>query len=222
MLESNNPHMSIRTQCRLLGINRSSLYYKANDRFNSQSLEMMKLLDEKHTDKPFYGVKKMTVFLREKGYGVGRDRVRGLLRHMGLFAIHPGPNTSLRRQDHKVYPYLLRGMSIQRTNQVWSTDITYIRLKEGFVYLVAIIDWYSRYVLSWKLSNSLDTEFCWEHTESNESFFKLVVQSNTAGMPEYLLYGGSGGSQLYEKPCWDEYQGQRITQLGERYAGLWK
>ena len=120
----------------------------------------MNLLDEQHTKRPFYGVRKMKQHLMCLGYSVGKDHVRTLLRHMGLKAVYPAPKTSQPHPEHKKYPYLLKGFRIVRPNQVWSADITYIRLFKGFAYLVAIIDWFSRYVLSWRLSNSLDTDFC--------------------------------------------------------------
>lgn len=122
----------------------------------------MRLLDEQYTRTPCYGVLKMTIYLRNLGYQVNAKRVRRLLRTMGLEAIYQKPNTSQPNPEHKVYPYLLRGMVIDRCDQVWSTDITYIRLKSGFVYLVAVIDWYSRYVLGWALSNTLEADFCIE------------------------------------------------------------
>ena len=122
----------------------------------------MRLLDEQYTRTPFYGVLRMTAWLQRQGYAVNEKRVRRLLRTMGLMAIYPRPKTSLPAPSHQVYPYLLRGVAITRPNFVWSTDITYVRLAHGFVYLVAIMDWYSRYVLAWRLSNSLETHFCLE------------------------------------------------------------
>ena len=122
----------------------------------------MNLLDEQYTRTPFWGVRNMTTYLRNRGYQVGKDRVRTLLRNMGLVAIFAKPNLSKPHLQHKIYPYLLRDLDIRRPNQVWSTDITYIRLNHGFAYLVAIMDWYSRYVLSWRLSNTLDSRFCVE------------------------------------------------------------
>lgn len=121
---------------------------------------LLRLLDEKYTKTPYYGSRKMTVWLRDQGYHVNRKRVQRLMRILGLEAMAPGPNTSKKHPEHKVYPYLLRGMMIDRPNQVWSTDITYVRLTHGFVYLVAIIDWYSRKVLAWQLSNTMDASFC--------------------------------------------------------------
>jgi len=125
----------------------------------------MNLLDEQYTKTPFYGVRKMTEFLRGKEYDVGRDHVRTLLRRMGLEAIFAKPNLSKPRPQHRIYPYLLRDIDIMRPNQVWSADITYIRLLQGFAYLMVIIDWFSRYVLSWRMSNTLDSCFCIEALE---------------------------------------------------------
>jgi len=162
-----DPQMSIRNQCEILGLNRSTLYYQPVP-VSELTLTLMNMVDEQFTKTPFYGVRKLRCHLKEQGYEVGKDRVRSLMRMMGIEAVYPGPNTSKRRQEHKIYPYLLRGVKIIRPNQVWSIDITYIRLLRGFLYLVAIIDWFSRYVLSWRLSNSLETDFCLEALE--ESF----------------------------------------------------
>ena len=126
---------------------------------------MMKLIDEEYTRHPFMGSRKMALWLNEQGFLVNRKRVQGLMRRMGIAAIYPKPNLSKASKRHKVYPYLLRGVRILRPNHVWSTDITYIRMNAGFIYLTAVIDWYSRYVLSWRLSNSLETEFCLEALE---------------------------------------------------------
>lgn len=117
-------------------------------------------LDEEYTRHPFYGTRRMTKYLRGRGYAVNRKRVQRLMQKLGLAGMAPGPNTSKPHPEHKIYPYLLRGLDIIRPNQVWSTDITYIRLRHGFVYLVAIIDWYSRKILSWRLSNTMDAGFC--------------------------------------------------------------
>jgi putative transposase len=164
LLEPNHQDLSIRHQCHLLSLNRSSLYYesKAETPYN---LSLMKLIDEEHTRHPFKGALKMTVYLEEKGYAVNVKRVRRLLRMMGLEAIYPKKNLSQANIAHKKYPYLLKDVEINHKNQVWSTDITYVRLSHGFMYLIAVIDWYSRYVLSWKLSNSLDASFCIEALE---------------------------------------------------------
>ena len=120
----------------------------------------MNLLDEQYTKTPFYGVKRMTAYLQQIGNSVNHKRVRKLLRQMGLDAIYQHPNTSKPNPEHQVYPYLLRNVPITHCNQVWSTDITYIRLSKGFVYLMAVIDWYSRYVLGWSLSTTLKADFC--------------------------------------------------------------
>jgi putative transposase len=159
MVEAQNPNISQRRQCQLLGVNRAGLYYQAVEE-SPENLQLMRLLDEQYTRHPFYGVLKMAQWLQAQHYQVNPKRVRRLLRKMGLMALYPKPNLSRAALGHKVYPYLLRGVAIERVNQVWSTDITYVRLSKAFVYLVAIIDWFSRYVLSWELSTSLDTTFC--------------------------------------------------------------
>jgi len=125
----------------------------------------MRLLDEQYTRTPFYGVRRMTAWLCEQGHGVNPKRVRRLLREMGLWAIYPQPRLSMAGAGHRIYPYLLRGVEVTRPNQVWATDITYVRMRRGFVYLVAILDWYSRYVLAWKVSLTLELEFCLEALE---------------------------------------------------------
>ena len=127
---------------------------------DTSSLELMRLIDEEYTKTPFYGSRKIAAVLRRKGYEVNRKRVQRLMRLMGIEAIYPGPNTSKPHPDHKIYPYLLRDREITRVNEVWGTDITYIRLRHGWLYLVAIIDWMSRYVLSWELSITLEVDFC--------------------------------------------------------------
>ena len=129
-------------------------------RASEQDLELLRLIDEQYTRRPFYGSRKMVTFLQTQGHLVNRKRVQRLMRVLGLAGMAPGPNTSRPQPQHKVYPYLLRGVVVTRPNQVWSTDITYIRLAYGFVYLVAVIDWYSRKVLSWRISNTMDTAFC--------------------------------------------------------------
>lgn len=129
---------------------------------SAENLELMRLLDEQYTRTPCYGVLKMTTYLRGLGHAVNQKRVRRLLRTMGLEAVYQKPNTSQPNPEHKVYPYLLRGLVIDRCDHVWSTDITYIRLASGFVYLMAVMDWYSRYVLGWALSTTLDADFCIE------------------------------------------------------------
>ena len=159
-MEPTHETLSVQRQCELLGLARASYYYEP-EAVSAENLRLMNLLDEQYTQTPFYGVRKMTAWLNEvKQARVNVKRVRRLLRFMGLEAIYPKPRLSQAAPGHRIYPYLLRGVKIERVNQVWSTDITYIRLQGGFVYLVAVIDWYSRYVLSWEISTTLETAFC--------------------------------------------------------------
>ena len=146
-------------QCELLGLARSSYYYRSQ-RDDDYNLSLMNLIDEQFTKTPFYGVERMMAWLRRQGEGVNPKRIRRLMRLMGLEAIYPKPRLSLPNQAHKRYPYILRNLVIDYPDQVWCADITYIRLLRGFVYLTAIMDWYSRFVLAWEISNSLDTSFC--------------------------------------------------------------
>ena len=154
-----HPRLSVRRQCELLGLAPASYYYQAEPE-SAENLHYLRLLDQEYTDHPFYGVRKMTVWLQQQGYAVGPKRVRRLLRAMGLMAVYPKPRLSLNPLAHRRFPYLLKGVAIVRPNQVWSTDITYIRLRGGFVFLAAVLDWYSRYVLAWELSISLEADFC--------------------------------------------------------------
>ena len=151
--------LSIRRQCQLLGLAAASYYYRAEPE-SAQNLRYMRWLDEEYTRYPFYGVRKMTFGLQQQGQAVGPKRVRRLLRTMGLMAVYAKPRLSLNPLAHRRFPYLLKGVAMVRPNQVWSTDITYIRLRGGFVYLAAVLDWYSRYVLAWELSISLEADFC--------------------------------------------------------------
>ena len=153
--------MSVIRQCGLLELSRSTFYYQPLGE-NAYNLALIRLIDEQFTKRPFYGVPRMTVSLRRLGYGVNPKRVRRLMRVMGLEAIYPKPRLSANGSDHKIYPYLLKGVTVDRPDQAWATDITYIRLTHGFVYLIAILDWYSRYVVSWELSTTLDSGFCLE------------------------------------------------------------
>ena len=161
MINREDTEFSVRKQCQLLQVSRSSLYYHSTGE-SPENLHLMRLLDEQYTRAPYYGVLKMTAYLRQLGYEVNSKRIRRLLRLMGLEAIYQKPRLSQANPDHKVYPYLLRRVPIVRCDQVWSTDITYIRLSSGFVYLMAVIDWYSRYVLGWALSTTLESDFCIE------------------------------------------------------------
>jgi putative transposase len=146
-------------QCDLLDISRSSVYYNPVEA-SEYEWGLMGLIDRQYLQTPFYGSRKMTACLRRQGHQVNRKRVQRLMRRMGIEAIYRRPNTSRRDSGHKVYPYLLRGLQIDKVNQVWATDITYIPMAHGFMYLVCIMDWHSRYVLSWRLSNTLEADFC--------------------------------------------------------------
>lgn len=153
--------MPVTLQCQLTGVSRATVYAHQKPRpANENDMLISRLIDEEYTRHPFYGTRRMVVYLKTLGHTVNRKRVQRLMRAMGLAGMAPGPNTSRPHPEHKVYPYLLRGVPVIRPNQVWSTDITYIRLEHGFVYLVAIIDWYSRHELSWRVSNTMDSSFC--------------------------------------------------------------
>jgi putative transposase len=164
LVEPAHPEISLRRQCELLGVNRSGLYYQPLGE-NAENLKLMRLLDEEYTRRPFYGSRRMMHWLHEQGQVVGRRRVRRLMGMLGLEAIYPKPKLSQPGEGHTIHPYLLNGVTITRINQVWSTDITYIRMANGFLYLVAVMDWFSRFVLSWALSVSLEMDFCLEALE---------------------------------------------------------
>lgn len=165
LIEPGHPHVSLRRQCALLNLARSSLYREPIGE-STDNLHLMRLLDAQYTATPFYGSRRMTAWLRSQGYAVNRKRVTRLMRQMGIEAIYTKPQLSQTAEGHVIYPYLLRGVKIERVNHVWSTDITYIRLQQGFIYLVAVIDWWSRYVLSWAVSITLDSAFCLEALET--------------------------------------------------------
>jgi putative transposase len=153
--------LSVRRQCALTGVARSWVYGVPTGEMPDESdLTLLRMIDAQYTRRPFYGSRRMVVYLKEQGHVVNRKRVQRPMRIPGLAGMAPGPDTSRPHPEHKVYPYLLRGLAITRPNQVWSTDITYIRLERGFAYLVAIIDWYARRVLAWRLSNTLEAGFC--------------------------------------------------------------
>jgi len=161
LIKPDNSSLSIHRQCELIGLPRSSYYREGiYGQENPENLELMKLIDAEYTKHPFYGTRQMRNFLRRLGYKINRKRVQRLMRKMGIQSIAPKPNTSKKHPQHKVYPYLLRNFDVTRSNQVWCTDITYIPLAGGFVYLTAVMDWHSRYVLSWELSITMDNEFC--------------------------------------------------------------
>jgi putative transposase len=164
MVEASHPHLSIMRQCALLQISRSGRYYQPVGE-SEPTLALMRLIDEAFLECPYYGSRQMMRHLHRLGHQVGRNRVARLMRKMGLRAIYQKPNTSAPHPEHRVYPYLLRDLTIMRPNQVWCSDITYIPMRRGFLYLVAIMDWHSRQVLSWRLSNTMDVTFCTEALE---------------------------------------------------------
>ena len=164
LIDKSSLTLSIRSQCDLIGLNRANLYYRPVE-ISQETLDIMNHIDRVFTKHPFFGSRKIRRDLLKAGYIIGKDRVQSLMRQMGLYTIYPKKKTSKPHPDNKVYPYLLTGIVINKPNQVWSTDITYIRLSKGFIYLTAIIDWFSRYVLSWRLSNSLEANFCIEALE---------------------------------------------------------
>jgi putative transposase len=173
MIELDHPALSVRRQCELLGLNRSTLYYQPSGE-SVENLHLMRLIDEQYLRTPFYGWPRMTAYLRRLGYQVNHKRIQRLMQQMGLQAIYPKPKTTKAAEDRKVYPYLLGGLKIRRPNFVWSADITYVPMRNGFMYLVAILDWFSRYVLAWQLSNTLDGYFCLD----------ALQQALRAGRPE--------------------------------------
>jgi len=194
LIAPGDAELSICRQCELLDLPRSSLYYAStrNDEYNDR---LMRLIDKQYTHTPFYGVPRMTAWLRRRDHEVNPKRVRRLMRLMGLEAIYPKPRLSLGAKSHHKYPYLLRGLKIEAPNQVWATDITYIRLASGFVYLVAIMDWFSRYVVSWEVSVTLEAAFCLAALE------RALVQQRSRGAVYqrgfYESVGLSRGSHQY-------------------------
>ena len=183
MVDREDAEFSIRRQCELLGVSRASLYYQPVGE-SEENLRLMRRIDEQYTRTPFYGARRMRMWLRQQGYEVNRKRVARLMTWMGIEAVYPKRNLSQPAEGHRIYPYLLEGVAIERVNQVWSADITYIRLARGFVYLVAVMDWFSRFVLSWALSLTLELEFC----------RKAVKRALRWGRPE--IFNTDQGSQF--------------------------
>ena len=184
MVDRTDERVSLVRQCQLVGLSRSSIYYRPKPT-DPVTLELMRLIDEQYLKTPFYGSRKMTAWLGEQGHAVGRDRVRRLMRLLGLEAIYQKPRTSDPHPAHRIYPYLLRDLVIDRPGQVWCADVTYVPMARGFVYLVAIMDWHSRYVLSWRLSVSLHADFCVD---------ALEVALAVHGAPE--IFNTDQGSQF--------------------------
>jgi len=183
LVEPDHAEISVRRQCELLGVNRSGLYYQATGE-SEENLKLMRLMDEQYTRHPFFGSRRMAAWLSSQGHEVNRKRVSRLMDVMGIEALHPKPKLSQPGEGHKIYPYLLKGVEVTRVNQVWSTDITYVRMAGGFVYLAAVMDWYSRFVLSWSLSVTMEADFCIE----------ALKRALRRGRPE--IFNSDQGSQF--------------------------
>jgi len=183
--------LSVRHQCQLLGLSRSSLYYEPAQE-TADNLRLMRRIDQEYTAHPFLGSRRLTQWLIDQGETVNRKRVQRLMRVMGLEAIYPKPKLRAAGRGHRIYPYLLRDVSIQRPDQVWSTDITYVPLTGGFMYLAAVLDWYSRYVLAWRLSNTLDGSFCLEMLEEALSRGRPEVFNTDQGV-QFTAVAWTGG-----------------------------
>ena len=205
LVDHGDPAVPVVAQCRLLKVARSTLYYRPVP-VGADDLEVMRRIDELHLAYPFYGSRRMAAVLRREGLAVNRKRAKRLMRVMGLKTIYQKPNTSMGHPDHKKYPYLSRGLTIDRPNQVWCADITYIPMAKGFVYLVAVMDWFSRRVLSWRLSITMETDFCVEAlTEAMERY----------GQPE--IFNTDQGVQFTSAAFVDELAGRgvRISKDGK-------
>lgn len=180
-MDFGHEEITVSRQCELLGLPRSSLYYRSDGRKAEHDRALMRLIDEQYTKTPFYGIRRMTAWLRSQGQAVNHKRVSGLMRRMGIEAIYPKRRLSLADSRHKKFPYLLKGLTIDRADQVWASDITYVRMRHGFVYLVAILDWFSRYVVSWAVSITLDAEFCIEALRDALSVSKPEIFNSDQG-----------------------------------------
>lgn len=198
LVERGHPEISVRRQCDLLGVNRSGLYYEPVGE-SQENLLLMRLLDEQYTRTPFYGSRKMTEWLATRGHEVNRKRVSRLMELLGVEAVYPKPKLSQPGEGHRIYPYLLRGTRVERVNQVWSTDITYIRMAQGFLYLVAVMDWFSRFVLSWSLSLTMEVEFCVE----------ALKRALRRGRPD--IFNSDQGSQFTSEKFTAELETRKIA-----------
>ena len=187
MVDPKHSELCIQRQCELLGISRSSYYYEPKE-ISSEELTLLRLLDEQYMKTPFYGSRKMTVYLNILGYEVNRKRVIRLMHQLGIQAIYPKKRTTVRNPEHQIYPYLLRELNIEKANQVWCTDITYLPIGKGHFYLIAIMDWFSRKVLSWRISNTMDVYFCKSALEDALSIY---------GKPD--IFNSDQGSQFTSK-----------------------
>jgi putative transposase len=221
--------LSVSQQCELLGLSRSSYYYEPATE-TAANLALMARIDREYTARPFRGSRGMTAWLRREGHAVNRKRVQRLMRLMGLEAVYPKPHLSAGGAGHKVYPYLLRNVVIERVNQVWSTDITYIPMPNGFMYLTAVIDWHSRYVLSWRLSNTLDVAFCLEALDEALSrgcpeVFNTDqgVQFTSASFTQRLQAAGAKVSMDGKGRCLDNVFVERLWRTVKyEYVYLWR
>ena len=208
MVELHHPDLSISRQCALLEVARSSVYYTPNAGESPENLALMRLIDEHYLKRPFYGAPRITDWLNAHGHGVNHKRVERLMAVMGLQATVPGPHTSRPHPQHKIYPYLLRGVEVTYPNQAWCADITYIPMYKGFMYLVAVMDWYSRYVLGWEISNTLESDFCVE----------TLTKALNHGAPK--IFNTDQGSQ-FTSDAWIgvlEKRGVRISMDGRGRA----
>ncbi len=209
-LVSREEKLSISRQCKLVGLSRSSYYYRSRGE-KEENLELMKEIDKEYLTKPYYGSRRMTEVLRRKGFKVGRKRIRRLMKLMGLKVFYPKPkNISQKAKNHKIYPYLLRDKEIKRPNEVWCSDITYIPLRRGYLYLTVVMDWYSRKVLSWRLSNTLEARFCREALE--EALIRY-------GKPD--IFNTDQGSQYTSREFLEVLEGARI-QISMDGRGRWQ
>ena len=225
MVDPNHPRISIVRQCRLVSIARSSFYYAGTGE-SPLTLRLMRLIDEQFLETPFYGSRQMTRWLRRQGDMVSRKRVRRLMRLLGVHALYQRPRTSQPHPAHRIYPYLLRDLPITRPNHVWCTDVTYIPLLRGFLYLVAVMDWASRKVLSWRLSNTLDASFCVEALHEALERYRSGPRNLDSGLsgisrsgPRNLDSGLSGISIVFQaavpKPVVPKYTTSGVRRPSE-------
>ncbi len=203
MVERVNPVLTVTQQCRLLAVSRSSIYRKPAEA-SAEKLGIMVLIDRQYLARPYYGSRRMAAWLATQGHLVNRKRAQRLMRLLGLAAIYQRPNTSKPAAAHKIYPCLLRGMAIERVNQVWCSDVTYIPMAKGFLYLVVIMDWVSRAVLSWRLSNTLSADFCIEALEEALSRYGRPEIFNTdQSLPQRRLGAASSPAPISPAPSSD-------------------
>ena len=207
-VDTSHRDLSLTRQCKLLHISRAGLYYKPKGE-SALNLSLMEKIDRQHLKTPWYGARQMARFLRRHGYCVSRKRISRLMRKMGVVALAPGPQTSKRNKAHAVYPYLLRDLKITNANQVWCTDVTFIPMQHGFLYLVAIMDWHTRHVLSWRVSTTQDTNMCLEALEE-------AVENY--GVPQ--IFNTDQGSQ-FTSTAWIEALKSKDIKISMDGKGCW-